>query len=169
MPQPAHEHDAPRRLAVALLTISDSRTPATDASGDVMQRLVEAAGHALAIRGLLPDEPREVRAWIEARLAQGGCDAVVTSGGTGISGRDRTYEAVSGLLERRIDGFGELFRALSFRQVGSAAMLSRAVAGVARGSVIFCLPGSPQAVELALTELILPELRHLVSELRKTG
>jgi molybdenum cofactor biosynthesis protein B len=169
VPHQPHETAAPERLTVALLTVSDSRGAGNDPSGDLMQRLVEAAGHRTGARGWVRDEPDEVEAWIRQRLAAKDCDAVVTSGGTGLSTRDRTYEAVVGLLERRLDGFGEIFRALSYRQIGSAAMLSRAVAGIASGTPVFCLPGSPAAVELALRELVLPELRHLVSELRKRG
>jgi molybdenum cofactor biosynthesis protein B len=100
-------------------------------------------------------------------LERADCDGVITTGGTGISARDRTYEALAGLLEQRLDGFGELFRAMSFEQVGSAAMLSRAVGGVVQGKLLFALPGSPAAVELALRGLVLPELGHLLAELRR--
>jgi molybdenum cofactor biosynthesis protein B len=116
---------------------------------------------------VVPDDPEKIRDVVEGWLASEGCDAVVVSGGTGISTRDRTYEAIDGLLDRRLDGFGELFRMLSFEQVGSAAMLSRAVGGIARRTPLFALPGSPRAVQLALDRLILPQLGHLLAELRK--
>ena len=157
-----HRAKAPARLGVSLLTVSDSRTPETDASGRRMHELLEAAGHAVAARAIVRDEPEAVRAWVQAELARVGVDAVITSGGTGIAPRDTTYEALVGLLEKRVDGFGELFRMLSYREIGAAAMLSRATAGVVRGRILACLPGSTGAVELALRELLLPELPHMV-------
>lgn len=163
-----HRRAAPAGVAVALLTISDTRTAATDTSGDLAERLLTSAGNRIVARGLVADDPALVGAWVRAALARGDCDAVVTSGGTGISPRDRTHEALAALIDRRLDGFGELFRALSFQEIGSAAMLSRAVGGIAAGRILFCLPGSTNAVQLALTRLILPELGHLVAELRKS-
>ena len=123
------------------------------------------AGHVVAERALLRDESREVRDAVAARL--GSVDAIITTGGTGISSRDSTYEAIDALLEKRLDGFGELFRTLSYQEVGSAAMLSRAAAGIARSTAVFMLPGSEHAVRLAITKLIAPELGHVVRELRK--
>jgi len=116
---------------------------------------------------ILPDEADAISDCVAAWIGRADCDAIVVNGGTGIAQRDRTYEAVSALLDRRLDGFGELFRALSYEQVGSAAMLSRAVGGIARGKPVFSLPGSPGAVALALERLVLPELGHLLGELRK--
>jgi molybdenum cofactor biosynthesis protein B len=162
-----HRRGAPIALPVALLTISDTRSAADDASGDLARDLLEGAGHRIVLRGLLRDEPDAVAEWVRGALAREDCRLVVTSGGTGISPRDRTYEALAGLLERRLDGFGELFRFLSYQEIGSAAMLSRAIGGIAQGRILFCLPGSPGAVELALARLILPELGHLAAELRK--
>ena len=163
-----HSHRGVRvHAGVAVLTVSDSRTESTDRSGARARELLADAGHRVVDHAILPDEPDAVRGKVEAWLALDGCDAVVVSGGTGISLRDRTYEALAGLLDKRLDGFGELFRALSYEQVGSAAMLSRAVGGVAAGRLLFSLPGSTAAVELALTRLILPELGHLLAELRK--
>jgi molybdenum cofactor biosynthesis protein B len=127
-----------------------------------MRTMLEAAGHRVAGYAIVPDEPSLVRSTVEAELARTDIDAVVTSGGTGIAPRDSTYEALAGLIDKRLDGFGELFRALSFQEIGSAAMLSRAVAGVARGRILACLPGSTAAVELALRVLLLPELGHMV-------
>jgi len=158
-------HDArPRRppARFAVLTVSDTRTEADDRSGPAARRAIEAAGHRVVAAAIVRDEPDEVRARVDAWLARDDCDAVLVSGGTGVAPRDRTYEAVAGRLERRLDGFGELFRALSFEQVGSAAMLSRAVGGVAAGRPVFSVPGSPRAVELALERLILPEIGHLL-------
>jgi molybdenum cofactor biosynthesis protein B len=159
-----HEHRArgPAQITVSLLTVSDTRRPDTDASGRRMRELFEAAGHVVAAQTILPDEPTVVRDYVERQLDCGDVDAVITSGGTGIAPRDTTYEALIGLLDKRIDGFGELFRMLSFREIAAAAMLSRATAGVARGRILACLPGSTAAVELALRELLLPELPHMV-------
>ena len=127
--------------------------------------IAEIGGPHIAKRQILRDEPKDVH---EAVLGQvGGVDAIITTGGTGITSRDSTYEAIAGLIEKRLDGFGELFRALSYEEIGSAAMLSRACAGVARGTVIFLLPGAENAVRLAMTKLILPELGHVVRELRR--
>jgi molybdenum cofactor biosynthesis protein B len=156
-----------RRGRVAVLTVSDSRSLASDVSGSLAVELLEAAGHVVSHRGLVPDEPEVVRARIESWLADPACDGVVVTGGTGIAPRDRTYEAVSALIERRLDGFGELFRSLSFTEIGSAAILSRAVGGVARGRFVFSLPGSPNGVRLGLERLILPELGHLLGELER--
>ncbi len=162
-----HRRHAPASVSIAVLTISDTRSPQTDASGALLERLLEGAGHAVHERAILPDEPHPVRAWVERMLLEPGCDGVITSGGTGVSSRDRTYEALASLLEKPLPGFGEIFRMLSYREIGSAAMLSRALAGVARGRFLFCLPGSPAAVTLAVEKLILPEVGHLVEELRK--
>jgi molybdenum cofactor biosynthesis protein B len=159
-----HEHRArgPAQITVSLVTVSDTRTPETDTSGRRMRELFEAAGHVVAELTIVRDEPALVRERVEGQLARTAVDAVITSGGTGIAPRDTTYEALVGLIDKRIDGFGELFRMLSFREIGSAAMLSRAVAGVARGRILACLPGSTAAVELGLRELLLPELPHMV-------
>lgn len=165
-----HRHPGTREPAsarLAVLTVSDTRTPGTDASGARARALIEQAGHRVTDYRLIPDEPRLVREAVNSWIDSDGCDGVIVTGGTGISGRDRTYEAVADLLDKRLDGFGELFRFLSYEDVGSAAMLSRAVAGVARGKVVFSVPGSTPAVELALGRLILPEIRHLLGELRK--
>lgn len=149
------------------MTVSDTRTPATDASGDAIVRLAGEAGHRVGGRRIVRDEPEEIARAVRELAAQPGIDAIVTTGGTGLSGRDRTYESVTALHERRLDGFGELFRALSFAEIGPAAMLSRAVAGVVGGRIVFSLPGSEPAVRLALTRLILPVLPHVVEELRR--
>jgi molybdenum cofactor biosynthesis protein B len=153
-------------VRVFVVTASDTRGEAEDASGAWLKGAVAAAGHQLAGYRIVRDEPDEVRAALAA-AAEAGAEAIVVNGGTGISGRDRTYEAVSGLLEKRIDGFGELFRMLSFPEIGAAAMLSRAVAGVWQGRAVFSVPGSTSAVRLAWDRLIGPELGHVVFELGK--
>jgi molybdenum cofactor biosynthesis protein B len=165
----AHAHQGsehpPARLAV--LTVSDTRDASTDRSGRAIRQLIEQAGHQIAHTQILPDDPERVREQLAAWLVDEHCDGVIVNGGTGISRRDRTHEAVAGLLDQRLDGFGELFRMLSWEQVGSAAMLSRALGGIARGKLLFALPGSTAAVTLALERLILPELGHLLAELCK--
>lgn len=162
-----HRARAPRTLTFASLTVSDSRTPADDASGAEIARLVVAAGHRLAEHRIVPDdEPEIVRAAREL-LARDEVDVVVTTGGTGFSPRDRTPEALAPLVEREVPGFGELFRALSYEQVGAAAMLSRALAGIVGGKALFVLPGSPKAVTLAVERLVLPEAAHLLSQARR--
>jgi molybdenum cofactor biosynthesis protein B len=150
-----------------VLTISDSRTSATDTSGDAIDSLLKSDGHTVSGRALVRDEPDTVAATMRAYVATPSVQAIITTGGTGVSRRDSTYEAVAALFDKRLDGFGELFRMLSFDEIGAAAMLSRATAGVANGRVIFVLPGSEHAVRLAMTRLILPELRHIVSELER--
>ena len=148
-----------------ILTVSDTRTIETDESGALCVALVEKAGHAVIGRAILPDDPRLVEA--HCRDAAAAADAILVNGGTGISGRDTTYEAVVRMLEKRLDGFGELFRMLSFADIGSRAMASRAVAGVAGKTLIFSRPGSTKAVRLAMEKLVVPELGHLVGELNK--
>lgn len=162
----AHRARGRRAVACAVLTVSDTRTPETDASGRRIRVLLEEAGHRVAAYEILPDDPERVRARVAAWVADPQVEAVITNGGTGLAPRDTTWEAVAGLLEKRLDGFGELFRMLSFAEVGAAAMLSRAVAGVASGTVVASIPGSTAAVELAMTRLLVPELGHLVGLLR---
>lgn len=164
-----HPHDPAQPLAARIgwLTVSDTRSAVTDRSGDLAAERIEAAGHALVERAIVPDEPDVVRARVRDWIAAAGVQVVLVSGGTGISPRDRTHEALCGLIEQRLDGFGELFRMLSYDQVGSRSMLSRATAGIAGGKPLFLLPGSANAVDLALRRLILPELAHLLTELAK--
>jgi molybdopterin adenylyltransferase len=160
-----HRKTAAVGVRCFVLTISDSRSDATDTSGRAIAELLGDAGHVVAERALLRDEPREVRDAVAARL--GTVDAIITTGGTGITSRDSTYEAIDGLFEKRLDGFGELFRTLSYQEIGSAAMLTRAAAGVAKATAVFMLPGSEHAVRLAMARLIVPELGHIVRELRR--
>lgn len=164
-----HRQYSPTRLGFALITVSDSRTPETDTSGRTMRERIEAAGHTVASARIVPDEIPAVREALLAALGADGVDVVAVSGGTGFSPRDVTIEAATPLFERPIEGFGELFRMLSFADVGPAAMLSRATAGMARGRAIFLLPGSPKAAALALDRLILPEAGHLLGQARRAG
>jgi molybdenum cofactor biosynthesis protein B len=150
-----------------VITVSDTRTLADDSGGALVCELLEAAGHEVALREIVKDEREAIRAALARALASADCAAVVLTGGTGISPRDVTPEAVEPLLERALPGFGELFRQLSFAEIGAAAMLSRALAGLARGKPVFALPGSRAAVRLALDRLILPELGHLAGEAGK--
>lgn len=162
-----HRRSAPGAVPVALLTISDTRGAANDRSGRLARELFEAAGHRVVTARILKDEPDQVAAAVRELAASGEVRAIVLNGGTGISRRDRTYEAVAAVLDRRLDGFGELFRALSYQEIGSAAMLSRAVAGLVGGVAVFALPGSTGAVRLGLERLVLPELGHILAEIDK--
>jgi molybdenum cofactor biosynthesis protein B len=161
-----HKREAPRSIRIFVVTASDSRGEAEDTSGAFLRDAIAKAGHAVAGYRVVKDEPEQIRAALQ-EAARAGAEAVVVNGGTGIAARDRTYEAVSGLLEKRLDGFGELFRMLSYAEIGSAAMLSRAVAGVWEGRAVFSVPGSSAAVRLAWEKLIAPEVGHVLRELRK--
>jgi molybdenum cofactor biosynthesis protein B len=162
-----HRREAPASVSVHIVTVSDTRTPETDTSGAAIAELLASASHTVHGRTLLRDEPDEVRDAVLALTAPGGPDVVITTGGTGITARDGTFEAVDGILTKRLPGFGELFRAISYQQIGAAAMLSRATAGLVGRTVVVVLPGSQHAVRLALEELILPEIGHLVREARR--
>jgi molybdopterin adenylyltransferase len=162
-----HKQQSPSRVRCFILTVSDTRTEATDTSGRAIANLLADAGHVISGRALVKDEAALVKRTIEHQLAADDADVVITTGGTGITSRDNTFEAVSALLEKTLDGFGELFRMLSYEDIGAAAMLSRAVAGMANGRIIVALPGSEAAVMLAMKKLLLPELGHLVQQARK--
>jgi molybdopterin adenylyltransferase len=171
-PQPSFEqHQASGAkhgpLGFAILTMSDSRTPETDTSGQFIREAVTAAGHKVVRYALVKDDPLQIRSELQAALADREVAVIVTNGGTGISLRDNAYETVVGLLDKRLDGFGELFRTLSYQEIGAAAMLSRAVGGITRGKVVFSLPGSTKAVKLGMEKLILPQAGHLYFELQK--
>jgi molybdenum cofactor biosynthesis protein B len=157
----AHHRHAATAVACAVVTVSDTRTPETDASGARIRTALEGAGHRVVSYAILPDEPARIRRHVEDALADPTVRAVIVNGGTGIAPRDTTYEALASLFEKRLEGFGELFRMLSWEQVGAAAMLSRAAAGVARGKILVSLPGSPDAVGLAMDRLLVPELGHM--------
>jgi molybdenum cofactor biosynthesis protein B len=162
-----HRQSAPDLVRVAILTISDTRTPETDTGGDTVDELLRGAGHEIAQRDIVRDEAQSIRAKIVDLLARSDVDAVITTGGTGISARDTTYEVVDDMLEKRLDGFGEIFRMLSYEEIGPAAVLSRCVAGVVGTKFIASLPGSRNAVRLAAEKLLVPELAHVIFELRK--
>ena len=151
-------------VPLAIVTVSDTRTLETDTSGQLIRTLVEAAGHRIVGHRIVKDEPVQVEAALE-EFAQSEARLIIFNGGTGISQRDRTYDVISRKLEKTLPGFGELFRMLSYDQVGAAAMLSRATAGVYHNKVIFSTPGSPDAVQLAVEKLILPEIQHLAWEI----
>ena len=166
-PDVEHKQHAPRIVRCVVVTVSDTRTEATDTGGRAVADLLTAAGHVVHGRALVKDDASQVRAVIETQLDDAEVDVVITTGGTGITSRDTTYEAIDALLEKRLDGFGELFRMLSYDQVGAAAMMSRATAGLARGHIVIALPGSEAAVRLAMEKLVLPELGHMVQQARK--
>jgi len=161
-------HQTVAAVRCVILTISDTRTESTDSSGALIRERLESAGHVVLAQEVIPDEPSRITEHIAIWCGAGHCDALLLTGGTGIAPRDETFEAVAALLEKTLDGFGELFRMLSFQEIGPAAMLSRAVAGVRGSTVVFSLPGSTPAVRLALDRLILPELGHIVALLRPT-
>lgn len=162
----AHRGAAPTSVPCFVLTISDTRSLDTDKSGAAIVEMLSLGGHSVVDRRIVKDDATAVADAVRGKLT-GPARAIITTGGTGIASRDTTFEAVSSLFEKTLDGFGELFRSLSYQQIGAAAMLSRACAGVAKGRVIFVLPGSEAAVRLAMDQLILPELGHIVGELTK--
>ena len=162
-----HKAHAPRSVGCFVLTISDTKTPETDTSGTLIRELLLAAGHRVAGSAIVRDEPVDVQRIVREQCASPRVQAVIMTGGTGITSRDSTFEAVEALLDKRLPGFGELFRMLSFQEIGPAAMLSRAQAGVRSGRIVVSLPGSPNACRLALERLLVPELGHLVGEVNR--
>jgi molybdenum cofactor biosynthesis protein B len=162
-----HKVTAPHAIGCFVLTISDSKTPETDTSGALIREHLVAAGHTVVGHAIVRDEPTQVTAVIRKGCADPAVEAFILTGGTGVTSRDSTFEAVEALLDKRLTGFGELFRMLSYAEVGAAAMLSRAQGGVVQGRALFSLPGSPNACRLALEKLILPELGHVLREVRR--
>jgi molybdopterin adenylyltransferase len=160
-----HREDAPQCVRCFVLTISDTRTAATDTSGDAIVDALKAAGHEIIGRQIVRDDPAAVRNAVRSHAVR--AQVILTTGGTGITARDSTYEAISSLIEKKLDGFGELFRMLSYEEIGSAAMLTRACAGTIGRTALFSLPGAEHAVRLAMTKLILPEIGHVVRELSR--
>ena len=163
-------HPDEQSIAVkcAVITVSDSRTTDTDKSGRIIQQLLTDAGHQILTYSIVRDEPKDIRNWLIELDKNPDLEAIIFNGGTGIAPRDTTYDVVSNWLGKTIPGFGEIFRYLSYREIGSRAIASRAVAGVTNQKLIFSLPGSSNAVKLAVTQLILPELNHLVGQVRGT-
>jgi molybdenum cofactor biosynthesis protein B len=164
----AHRQQAPRSVPTAVVTVSDTRTPETDTGGDLVASLLQAAGHPVTHRQIVPDAAEAIATAVRQATAREDTRAVILTGGTGVAPRDVSPEAVEPLLTRVIPGFGELFRILSYQEIGSAALLSRALAGLRDGRVVAVIPGSRGAVRLALEKLLLPELGHLVAEAGKT-
>ncbi len=162
-----HRESAPDHVRAAVLTISDTRTTEDDTGGDTVQELLEGAGHEIVSRSIVKDEASRIRTELVDLLARSDVDAVITTGGTGISARDTTYEVVDRMIEKKLDGFGEIFRMLSYDEIGAAAFLSRAVAGAVGTKFVASLPGSRNAVRLAVEKLLVPEIAHVVFELRK--
>jgi len=162
-----HKAVAPVSVRCFIVTVSDTRTEATDRSGRAIIDLLTTGGHVVVGRTIVKDEPELVRDTVERQLANPDVQVIITTGGTGITSRDSTYEAVSAILQKRLDGFGELFRMLSYQEIGSAAMMSRACAGLAAGRIVVSLPGSEAAVRLAVERLLIPELGHLVQQASK--
>jgi molybdenum cofactor biosynthesis protein B len=172
-PKPSAHHHHHRQSAftevpTAVVTVSDTRTPETDSGGDSVAELLAGAGHPVVSREIVPDAAEQIAAATRACLARDDVRAVILTGGTGVAPRDVTPEAVEPLLERVVPGFGELFRTLSYEDIGSAALLSRALAGLVGGKLVFVLPGSRGAVKLAMERLILPEIGHLAAEAVKS-
>jgi len=156
-----HRQQAPGSIRCAVITVSDTRTPENDTSGQYMQQTLTQAGHTVSAYSIVKDEPEDIRRLLTHFIQAEDTDAILLSGGTGLAPRDGTYEVVQSCLEKELTGFGELFRYLSYEEIGAAAMMSRATAGVARGTVIVSMPGSSAAVRLAMEKLILPELAHM--------
>jgi molybdopterin adenylyltransferase len=162
-----HREASPGQVRVAVLTISDTRTPETDTGGNAIVELMEEAGHEIPRREIVKDDAPQIEAILQELLSDANVDAVITTGGTGISARDTTYEVVSRVIDKKLEGFGEVFRMLSYEEIGAAAILSRALAGAAGSKFVACLPGSTNAVRLATEKLLVPEISHVVFELRK--
>jgi molybdopterin adenylyltransferase len=162
-----HRATAPRSVGCWVLTISDTKTPETDTSGALIRQLLLDAGHEVVGSTIVRDEPKDVQRVIREACATDAVRAVIATGGTGITSRDSTYEAIEALLDKRLPGFGELFRMLSYQEVGAAAMLSRAQLGIHARRIIVSLPGSPNACRLALEKLLIPELPHLIREVSR--
>lgn len=162
-----HRSQAPATLRCAVITVSDTRTSETDTGGKAVADYLSGAGHTVAAKEIIPDEPARMRPLVTSLAEGGDIDAILLTGGTGIGSRDQTYETISGLLTKPLPGYGEIFRWLSFADVGPAAMLSRATGGLIGRTVVLTMPGSPAAVRLAMEKLIVPELGHLVREARR--
>jgi len=163
-----HEHNkkAAKNLSVMVITVSDTRDETTDQSGQVIKEMLAEAGHRTIGYQIVKDEPNEIEGFLQRTLGRKDLQVIILNGGTGIAPRDGTYEVVNRLLQKRLDGFGEIFRYLSYQDIGSAAIMSRACAGTAGDKVMISLPGSKGAVQLAMGRLILPEIGHMVSQLR---
>ena len=158
----AHRAAAPDSVGVAVITVSDTRDKDTDRSGALIREKLEGGGHTVVHYAIVKDTAREIKGELAIAVRKRGCQTLILNGGTGISPRDNTFEVVDGMLEKRLPGFGEIFRYLSYKEIGSAALMSRATMGTYLGRIMVSLPGSTGAVRLAMDELLLPELSHLV-------
>lgn len=166
-PHLEHKSHSPQALRCAVITVSDTRTLETDLGGAAVIERLAAAGHAVTHRHIVPDDPARMRPLLDELCGRDDVDAILLTGGTGITSRDQTYETVTALLDKPMPGYGEIFRLLSFQEIGPAACLSRAVGGLARGKVLLTMPGSPGGVRLAMERIIVPELPHFVREARR--
>jgi molybdenum cofactor biosynthesis protein B len=162
-----HRAMAPGAVGCAILTVSDTRTEESDSSGALIREYLTANGHEIRAYSIVKDEPDQIRAKIDEWVGDASVDCILSNGGTGIAKRDTTYDVISQMIEKKLDGFGEIFRQLSFQEIGAAAILSRATAGTYKGTLIIAMPGSTNAVRLAMEKIIAPELGHLVFELNK--
>lgn len=160
-----HPDSQPKSVGCAVITVSDTRTPDSDRSGQLIQQLLRETQHSILFYQIIPDEPEQICEQLEALSQQADIDAIILNGGTGIAPRDTTYDAIAAMLDKTLPGFGELFRMLSYQDVGSRAMASRAIAGICNHTLVFSLPGSTNAVMLAMQKLILPELAHLTHQI----
>ena len=159
-----HKEKAPKKIKCVVITVSDTRDEKSDTSGNIIKELLIKESHEIVDYRIIKDEPEEIKKYLKYIFYIEDVQAIILSGGTGISKRDRTYEVVKTLIEKRIDGFGEIFRYLSFKEIGSPAIMSRAIAGICNGKLIISIPGSENAVKLAMERLILPELGHIIWE-----
>ena len=168
-PSEQHREASPTTVRCAVITVSDTRTLETDRGGQTIIRLLTEAGHPIVAREIIPDEPDTMTTLVKQIVVSKQTEVILMTGGTGISPRDQTFETIDSLCDRVLPGYGELLRWLSYQEIGASAMLSRALAGVIGDVVVLTMPGSPNAVKLAMQKLILPELGHLVQQVRKTG
>ena len=157
-----HKEAAPEQVGCAILTVSDSRDAASDGSGRLIRQLLEAAGHQVVHYAVVRDSPQQIKGEVAMLTERRSCQAILLNGGTGIGPRDNTYETIDRMLDKRLDGFGEIFRFLSYQEIGASAIMSRAVAGTLRGRIVVSMPGSSGAVRLAMEKLVIPELAHMV-------
>jgi molybdopterin adenylyltransferase len=162
-----HQAQGPPSVRCAVITVSDTRTLETDTGGQTVIVALAAAGHVVVVREIIPDEPARMRPLLESLRGRDDVDAILMTGGTGVTSRDQTYETVTALLDKPLPGYGEVFRLLSYQEIGPAAILSRAVGGLVGRKVLLTMPGSPAAVRLAMEKIIGPELGHLVREARR--
>ncbi len=162
-----HQAQAPPSVRCAVITVSDTRTLDTDTGGQTVILALTGAGHSVVAREIIPDDPERMRPLLESLSGRDDVDAILMTGGTGIASRDQTYETVSSLIDRQLPGYGEVFRMLSYQEIGPAAILSRSVGGLLGRKVLLTMPGSPAAVSLAMDKIIVPELGHLVREARR--